>query len=403
MGHNRRVNDAQRKALDWLAAGSSTNPPDAGMKTSVQALAARGLAVVRRRRGVWTAEPTDAGRYFAEHGDYPQAAPALQTNRRRTTPRTEDTRAPATRQRARKQPQPDPPEADTTPTPLNQRDEEVPLKQVVRNPHPAVREIRDRPGRLPKFARRRCVLIAHSLVTEAITRGWAVTPVAGEARRDHWGTRSTHYDSGSLLLIDAGHSPIGLIFDEVTKRQPHQDTPKEAADRGKGRYVWTSGDDYVGTGRLRLHLVQDNRKLPTKYVDTATTRIEDKTSTILDAIEAASDQAFKWAEQRPLREEEEQARRAERERVAALRSRYEEWEVALIDGAQAWRQHLQLREYLASLGQHPPQEAEAFIEWARGYLEATDPGIRFPEGELPEWTHEERRQAGRYVEHQHRW
>jgi hypothetical protein len=256
---------------------------------------------------------------------------------------------------------------------------------------------------LPKFARRRCVLIAHSLVTEAIAKGWAVTAVVGEARRDHWGTRSTHYDSESLLLINPGHSSIGLVFDEVTKRQPHQDTPKEAADREKYRYVSTPTYDYVDTGRLRLHLVQDNRKLPTKYVDTATTRIEDKTSTVIDAIQAASDQAFEWAERRRLREEEDRARQVERERVAALRRRYEEWEVALVDGAQAWRQHLQLREYLAAIGQRPPQEAEAFIEWARGYVEATDPGIRLPQGDLPEWTHEERRRAGRFVKPQYGW
>ncbi|MCT2090287.1 hypothetical protein M3D92_13450, partial [Micrococcus terreus] len=41
--------------------------------------------------------------------------------------------------------------------------EQVPLRQVVRRPHPVVKELRDRPGRLPMPLRRRCVLVAHSL------------------------------------------------------------------------------------------------------------------------------------------------------------------------------------------------------------------------------------------------
>ncbi|BDG00041.1 hypothetical protein AoKodu_23410 [Actinomyces oris K20] len=35
--------------------------------------------------------------------------------------------------------------------------EQVPLRQIVRRPHPAVKELRDRPGRLPMSLRRpRC-------------------------------------------------------------------------------------------------------------------------------------------------------------------------------------------------------------------------------------------------------
>lgn len=114
------------------------------------------------------------------------------------------------------------------------------------------------------------MLIAHSLVTEALARGWKATPVVGTAHQDRWSGKTTRYHVQALLLIDAGHAPpIGLVFDEVTKRQPHQDTPKEAADRAAGKYVYAPPYDYLGTGRLRLrlHLTENNRKTDMKFVD----------------------------------------------------------------------------------------------------------------------------------------
>jgi hypothetical protein len=47
------------------------------MKHSIRALQSRGLAVARRSRGVWSAEITDGGRYFLEHGEYPVALQPL--------------------------------------------------------------------------------------------------------------------------------------------------------------------------------------------------------------------------------------------------------------------------------------------------------------------------------------
>lgn len=68
---SRPVNGAQRAVLDWLAAGGSQDPPRPEMKLSAAALAGRGLVKVRRPGGKWTAELTEAGRYYVEHGRYP--------------------------------------------------------------------------------------------------------------------------------------------------------------------------------------------------------------------------------------------------------------------------------------------------------------------------------------------
>lgn len=71
---HRPVNAAQREVLHWLAGGGSTNPPREEFKLSARALAGRGLATVTRRKGVWTASLTEAGRDFVDHDAYPPTA-----------------------------------------------------------------------------------------------------------------------------------------------------------------------------------------------------------------------------------------------------------------------------------------------------------------------------------------
>lgn len=67
----RPIKVAQRKVLAWLAARGSQDPATPEMKLSASSLQARELVRVRRTRGKWTAELTDAGLYFVEHGKYP--------------------------------------------------------------------------------------------------------------------------------------------------------------------------------------------------------------------------------------------------------------------------------------------------------------------------------------------
>ena len=89
--------------------------------------------------------------------------------------------------------------------------------------------------------------------------------------------------------------------------------------------------------------------------------------------------------------------------IAKLRHEYETWEGALIDGAKTWRQHVQLREYLAAIEDLAPEGSSGFAEWAREHLDATDPRLRLPARDVPEWPHEERLRAGRYIKPQYGW
>lgn len=388
----RPVNGAQRAVLDWLAAGGSQDPPRPEMKQSAAALASRGLVKVRRPGGRWTAELTDAGRYYVEHGRYPGEP-------------ERDERPPPSRRRSAARPAkpaasekpPTPPEAPIPPPAPTEPEAQVPLRQVVRRPHPAVKELRDRPGRLPMPLRTRCVLVAHALVTEALARGWTVTPV--EARREPgvYGGTAVRYDSQALLLLDAGNAPVGIVFSEVTKRRPHQDTKEEAARRAKGQYVWTPTYDYVGDGRLRLHLTDfDGRKTGASWTDGARVKVEDRLDAVLAAVEEASERAVRMEQERRRREEEGRLRREEAHRVEQLRRAYEAWEQALHAGTDAWGRHRQMAAYVDEVERVGGEGGRAFVAWARGHLEAVDPRRMLPEGNMPSWTHEERAQHGRY-------
>ncbi|MCO6680230.1 hypothetical protein KJZ13_05120 [Cutibacterium avidum] len=388
----RPVNDAQREVLDWLAAGGSQDPPRPEMKLSAAALAARGLVKVRRPGGKWTAELTETGRYYVEHGRYPGE---VEQAERPPAPRTRRAGSPA---RLGTQ--------DLSPAPAETREpvvvpqepqEQVPLRQVVRRPHPAVKELRDRPGRLPMPLRRRCVLVAHSLVTEALARGWTVTPV--EARREPDGYRGTYlrYPNQALLLLDAGHATVGIVFSEVTKRRPHEDTKEEAARRAKGQYVGAPRYDYVGDGRLRLHLTDhDGRKTGASWTDGARVKVEERLAEVIAAVEAASQRAVRMEQERRRREEEERLRREEVHRVEQLRRGYEEWEQALHARADAWTRHREMAAFVDEVERAIGEEGHPFVEWARGHLAAVDPRRVLPSGAVPTWTHEERARHGRY-------
>lgn len=123
----RPVNDAQREVLDWLAAGGSQDPPRPEMKLSAAALAARGLVKVRRPGGKWTAELTETGRYYVEHGRYPGEAEKAE---RPPAPRPRRAGSPA--RPGTPEPSPAPAETREPVVVPQEPQEQVPLRQVVR-------------------------------------------------------------------------------------------------------------------------------------------------------------------------------------------------------------------------------------------------------------------------------
>ena len=65
----RRINSRQLEVLQWIADGRPDRDwPNESHKNTARALASRGLATVGRKQKVWTAEITEAGGFYLEHG-----------------------------------------------------------------------------------------------------------------------------------------------------------------------------------------------------------------------------------------------------------------------------------------------------------------------------------------------
>ncbi|MCW2938705.1 MAG: hypothetical protein JWN00_1690 [Actinomycetia bacterium] len=76
-----RLTDRQVEILRWIADGCLERSwPDETHKNTARALQGRGLAEVSRKRKVWTATITEAGRYYLKHGTY-EPKPAVEAGR----------------------------------------------------------------------------------------------------------------------------------------------------------------------------------------------------------------------------------------------------------------------------------------------------------------------------------
>ena len=67
-----QLNQRQLDVLRWIGDGCPDRDwPDQSHKLTARSLAGRGLADVRRKKKIWTATITDAGKYYLEHGKPP--------------------------------------------------------------------------------------------------------------------------------------------------------------------------------------------------------------------------------------------------------------------------------------------------------------------------------------------
>jgi hypothetical protein len=413
---SRPVNELQVKVLRWIADGCPDDrvPTEGHLyKTSAAALKGRGLVTVSRRGGRWSAEVTDAGRYYLEHGGYPPAAPVQKT-------------APAQRQQqTRRQPALASGSADDQPDAASREVEqhradaegfpglpELPIATQIRNPHPAVKGLLDHPKRLdmsPEL-RRRVHLMSHTLVQEALRRGWKVTAVSGpDHKRPHGGYQVAYWPREDLFRLDAGDYEIGIQFRDKLKRVPHVDTPDEARRRAQGKWVWAPTYDFQPTGLLQLRLRSGTMELRS-WIHDDRTPLENRLPAVLKHIQKQSDERRKFQEQLRREREESQRRREQLERQRERVAKYDAWVGALELMPRRVRAHAEQSEFVAALVSRADQETnegrrrrlKAFIAWAQEHLEAVDPlrNPPIPAEEPPdmsytEWIHWRERFEGR--------
>lgn len=400
---NLKVNESQLRVLQWIADGADlTAPPVETFKISALALQNRDLVKVSRRRGVWNAALTDTGAFFLEHGHHPRdvsdSSARAQRSRhtppaRRETPRASTPRTLSGQASASFNAQTRTTGALRAPGP----DETIPILETVRKPHQAVRELIEHKARLqvPADQQRRAIRILHSLVTEALRRGWSVTANPSTISQNPWNGRKTRVAPGpDLFWIDAGHKPAALRLRMKQKRVAHVPTQKERDDMV--RFHWRSYPkyDYVSTDLMRLE-IRDRSSSALTLEDTASTSIEDKLLRAVLVIEKQSADALKTAErQRQIQMEQlERQRRAEKLRRRA--ERYSNWFDTLEQLRLNVARHrdladtvAQLREAVRRRGpQHDDAEALAdYLSWAEEHLAQSDPfaTIQLPPGERPD-------------------
>ena len=395
-------------------------------KTTAVALQNRRLAKVSRRRGVWRAEPTDAGRYFVQHG----ACPAGHWSASSTPASRPAT--PAGRSRPKREPRvtglrpvdqlmADLAEAGgelsvtaaeggywenlaaaatrhgkvpagkilrvaggrdwseriirlvAPPTWITVELQQIPLAESLRGPHPVVKALRDDQDRLPmsRPVRARALRILDAIAKAAVGRGYTVTASKADSGYRH---------PRGHLVVTIGRHPNTLIVDELIDRVPHEPTRQEL--QRNQRYSWATiaSHDRVPSGRLRINLERGRHIRQDSFSDTKTLNLEDRLPQVLQELELRAAAA---EEHKQRREQQRQERKRQWEQVrdqAIVQAREHHRARVLADQVERWHQIQRLDAYLhamqATIADLNPAEHEAATEWlawARQHRKRIDP------------------------------
>lgn len=409
VGKRRRpVNDRQLEVLVWIVAGCPSGVmTDSSYKTSAAALAGRGLVVVKRRRGSWSAEATEEGRFFAEHGRYPSTPDAAGT---RDRDRRTGSGSPVKQliaqlvdgsgvvegmDRARAEmlissairygkvpaghylvnastgwadgrvelcPLPAWLPAEL-PSPV--------VRDRLTKPHPAVAALRDDRLRL-QFGpgpRQRALRLLQALVTCAVGREFTAT--TGDTR--------TGKALDGLVLVRRGHRVEVRVVQQYDT-VPHPPTQKELRDAERHSWVRIPTHDRVPSERLSITLPQYEAYRRHSFRDTASSGLEEQLGEVLREAEMRIVLAERSREQRERAERERRRRWQEVHEAAVVAAREQHRADVLTSQAEQWHRLQAIDAYLDALRQRitdlTGEQAEAaleWLEWAQAHRERVDP------------------------------
>ncbi|MFI6827612.1 hypothetical protein ACIBG5_10970 [Kribbella sp. NPDC050241] len=402
---------------------------DTTYKTTAIALQNRRLATVTRKRGVWKAEATEAGRHFAEHGSYPAGhwTSASDTSGARSAKASSPARPTIPARAERKV---------TALRPVDQmiadivaaggrlevedfqnyydnlvssaiRHGKVPegkLLEIVRRswpqrvlrlvdkpawmtaalepievsdrlikPHSAIVALRaDKQHRL-RFkpdVRQRALRLLDAIARSASARGWELSCPARN--------RDDHHPSDLAVSI-TGHT-YGLRVSENDDKVPHEPTAKELRDFERWGYPRIPTYDKVPSGRLTISIDGGVPVRQSAFSDTKTMNLDDRLPVLVQELELRA----AAAEQRRLEREQQEAERRRRwqqvrdEAVIALREHNRA--TTLAEQAAQWHQNLLLGDYIAamqervaSLDGDEQAAAREWVEWAKERHQQSNP------------------------------
>lgn len=424
----RTVNARQLEVLQWVVAGCPAGVmTDTTYKTTAVALQNRRLVTVSKKKGVWRASPTDAGRHFAQHGAYPAGHWTSDT----TAGRAPDPAAvaPLKRERERQvtglrpvdqmladimaaggsldvtdtngyyeglvssatrygkvpagqllQIEPRRGYGEKTlrlvdkPSWMSAVVDPIPIPDRLTKPHPAVVSLRaDREHRLPfkREVRQRALLLLDAVAKEATRRGYAVTCPRSEPNQRH---------PVDALAIDINGHPHALHVREDTDKVPHEPTVKEIRDFERWGYPRIPKYDKVPAGRLNITITGGVPVRQSAFGDTKTINLGDRLAVLLQELElrAANAEDRRLRAQHDAGERRAAWERIRQEAVDALREDHRAKTLAQQVGR--WSQAQALIEYLAAMETHvvtltgdERYSADAWLTWARGCVTRLNP------------------------------
>lgn len=417
--------------LRWIVAGC----PDGVMagdthKTTAVALKGRRLVIVSKKRGIWSAAATDAGRYFVKYGKYPDGhwlaesthhkvstpsktkpeTTAGQTARKVTGLRPVDqfiadlvaaggtlhieqddnnyyenlanlatryNKVPADKllqvRRGRRYGQKDLELVDK-PGWMTTVLDPLPIPERLTRPHPAIVTLRsDRESRLrfKREPRQRALLLLNALTLEATRRGYTVACPA-QGRHD----AAPKYD----VTVEVNGHAFELSVHEETDKIPHEPTAKELRDFETRGWPRIPKYDHVPSGRLRIDIGRGFAVRQSGFGDTKTLNLNDRLPYVLQEVELRA----AVAEARRLQKEREDAERRrqwEDIRAHAMVSHREHHRAEVLHArASQWQTHDLLTRYAAAVsaevetldGEDRGAAAE-WLTWVTGHLEETRP------------------------------
>lgn len=419
----RDLNERQKQVLQWIVDGVPARDwPDETHKSTAKALQSRRLVTVRRRSGVWSAEPTPAGLYVAKHGTYPDGhwateSPPSGTGGKRPPKATRavepaEPAAPAPRPHGRAAAEALVAEvraaggrlfvsgsrqADVRKAMYRANAIEGLLREGERlvsdqhgvtlepdvaampvparlstKPHPAITQVRDSRALrgFTKDAARRGLLVLQALAVTAAKDGHGV---------------AAHPNVGLVLTVSG--QKVNVTLHEPQNRSPRVLTKDEEHRKARGEYLSGPSYDYEQSGRLRLRVeyteFTEPKPTPTGKIGW---RMEDR----LDRVYAAClHEAAVRAERERQREAEAERRRQQYETDKAnARIAYVEMMRAevLAEQVDRWVRCGQIRAYVAALKERASVATPAeihlsgeWIAWAEEHADGLDPFKSVPQ------------------------
>jgi hypothetical protein len=405
-------------------------------KTTALALQTRRLAGVSKKGGRWRAEPTDVGRYFAEHGAYPpghwrssnavaDTEDAAHADRTPPQGRSAPSRVVAARRVSGLRPV-DQLLADVAAAGgelhvtrerggyyenlvssamrhgkvadgkllevINGRRwadqivrlvdppgwmtavlDPIMVSDHLRNPHPVVKALREDKDRLNmKPPVRSRALRILDALAKAAVRH-GHTMNPAEAQHGY------RFPKGHLRIGIGGHD-FTICVDELNDRVPHVPTAAELRD--KARYSWARipTHDSVPSGRLRLQILEGWAVRQEKFTDTKTIDLVDRLAVVLQEVGLRAAAAEERRRQRERKEAERERQWKQVLERAEIQLRDHHRGETLMEQVERWQQAQHLDDYInamttraASLTGSEREAAEEWVLWAREYRQGIDP------------------------------